>query len=642
MARIGFRLPLALCTLLPLLLHSAFAHPQPPPAYGTGLVVGQVIDAQNGRGVAGAIVTLGPRGAGERVMATSEGYFVFRDLAPGRYTITARRPGYLEGAYGRRRPGGGSQTLVLGDGERLGGITIPVWKHAAISGMVIDEAGEPVVGIQVLAMRRTVAAGRRGFAGGASARTDDRGIYRIASLAPGDYAVAVVSTQVLVPISVAEQYREELQEGNAPTTSRYRALFDAGATPSFPGSPTTAEVGSFLRTLGRGPVPPPVGADDRVFVYPTIYFPAATSSQRASLVTVGPGEERESVDIQVKPVPTARVSGIVTRPDDQSGSVALRLVVSEGDDYATGLDAATTVSAPDGTFTFLGVPAGDYVLHVLAVPRPAPGGNMVMTMTRSGSGIIFGTTSPGQAVPAVPTEPTLWARVPITVGTRDITDLNIALQVGPRVSGRIVFDGTAARPTPQEISRVPIAIEPADGSSSMPRIPPGRADPGGRFTSFGLPAGRYLVRPPSGPPGWTFHSAMFEGRDISDTPLELEGSDAAGVVLTFTDRPSRLSGSVRTAQGGPDPDATVLVFPAERTAWIADGVNPRRLRSQRGSSNGSFTIEALPSGDYFAVAVPEERTSDWAEPDNLEALARRAERVRITDGQTASVNLVVR
>ena len=81
-----------------------------------------------------------------------------------------------------------------------------MWKNAAITGMVVDEAGEPLVGIQVTSVRRTNVGGRRRFTPGVTATTDDRGIYRLARLVPGDYAVAIQSSQVsIMPAGLEQQ-----------------------------------------------------------------------------------------------------------------------------------------------------------------------------------------------------------------------------------------------------------------------------------------------------------------------------------------------------------------------------------------------------------------------------------------------------
>src|SRR5688500_14212385 len=182
---------------------------QPPkPSAATGLIVGIVVDAGTGKPVSGAIVSISspapatppfPRQAPAalpRVLTGTDGRFVYRNLPPGNYSIVASRPGHVEGAYGRRRPGGPSVWLALAEGERTADVVVRVWKHAAISGTVLDEAGEGVVGARVRSWRRAFDRGRYAFMPASTGVTDDRGIYRIGSLVPGDYVVGVSATQV--------------------------------------------------------------------------------------------------------------------------------------------------------------------------------------------------------------------------------------------------------------------------------------------------------------------------------------------------------------------------------------------------------------------------------------------------------------
>src|SRR6186713_2719707 len=89
-------------------LPPGFGGPPPAPmAGGTGLILGQAIDGLDStRGIAGALVTLTLGGSQPvRVLADGQGRFAFRDLPKGRFSITASRPGYVDGAYGRLRPG---------------------------------------------------------------------------------------------------------------------------------------------------------------------------------------------------------------------------------------------------------------------------------------------------------------------------------------------------------------------------------------------------------------------------------------------------------------------------------------------------------------------------------------------------------
>jgi hypothetical protein len=157
-----------------------------------------------------------------RVVSDAAGHFVLHDLPKGSYTITASKPGYVDAAVGRRSPTDtGNQSLVLSDGERRGDVTLPFWRFGAIVGTVVDEVGEPVIGIQVRAFRRAIVSGRMKFSPlGNTYATDDRGIYRLASLPPGDYVVGIVTTQTTVPVSIQSAYAAASTAG---TSQDFRA-----------------------------------------------------------------------------------------------------------------------------------------------------------------------------------------------------------------------------------------------------------------------------------------------------------------------------------------------------------------------------------------------------------------------------------
>ena len=67
--------------------------------------------------------------------------------------------------------------------------------------------------------------------------------------------------------------------------------------------------------------------------------------------------------------------------------------------------------------------------------------------------------------------------------------------------------------------------------------------------------------------GWTLNSVIASGRDIADAPIEIRaGVDVSGVVVTFTDHPSELSGTVLDAAGRATPGCQVPRQPARCAA----------------------------------------------------------------------------
>jgi hypothetical protein len=118
----------------------------------SAFVLGRVIDASGKQPIAGARVSLGGRDGGrgsETVLTNSGGYFLFRDLAAGTYTIAANAAGYLAGGLGQRAPGGRTQPLTVAAGQRSGDLVVTLWKAAGLSGTVTDERADPVPGLAV-------------------------------------------------------------------------------------------------------------------------------------------------------------------------------------------------------------------------------------------------------------------------------------------------------------------------------------------------------------------------------------------------------------------------------------------------------------------------------------------------------------
>jgi protocatechuate 3,4-dioxygenase beta subunit len=274
-----------------------------------GLIVGQVIDAVTGKPLRDAIVSITTDSEGARaespaavpILTSADGYFVFRDLARGAFVIRAAKQGYTDGLAGRRRPGGPAQPVTLAEGQRVGNIAVRMWRPAALTGTVVDEADEPLVNVRVRAFRRTIGAGRPRFVGAATATTDDRGEYRLGGLLPGEYIVLMPAKQVVMSQASAR----DTQAGGARPSREFgversasdKAILTAGSVISLDGSPLA-----------------PLGDTDRILIYPPTFHPSALTIGLTVPLTVAAGEERGGVDLQLHSAPTLRVSGFLVGP----------------------------------------------------------------------------------------------------------------------------------------------------------------------------------------------------------------------------------------------------------------------------------------------------------------------------------------
>lgn len=617
-------------------------------AKGTGVIAGQVTDAGTNLPIAGAIVTVNTRttlapgaargapgpaisiqpGSGQlRLITGADGRFVLRDLPKASYVLGASADGYIGGATGQTRPGGASESVEVGDGERVTDVRIRLWKSAVITGTVVDEAGEPAVLTPVRVFRKVAIAGRVRYNPVGNGSTDDRGAYRIGALSPGDYLVAVPQTQATMPSAVMDSMLQGLA-GGAPITGALMDVMSSGGS-AIRGS--GVRVGDLMLSSESGAAAP--ASDGRIFAYQTVLYPAAISLAQASVITLRSGDERSGIDMQLKLAPTARISGTVSFPGGTIGVLTVRLAPATDDGASDlGFDVATAATRQDGTFTFLGVPPGQFFVRVIKPPRPQLppelANNPMVQMALGGAG----------GLPQA-----LFGEVPITVGGTDINDVAIVLSEGAKLTGRLVFDGAAPPPQAQQLRSMSITLQSTNGSSNAGAgfFGPSQnaVDQDGTFKTPNYPAGKYLVNAGNAGQGWIVRSIIADGRDVMNDPVELRNADVANVVITYTDKIAQVSGTVHAAQGAAiGSGSTVFMFPADYRARIgnADG---RRFRNATVSKTGTYTFGGLAAGDYLLAALDGDEVPENRDTPFFDALARAATHVTIAEGEKKTQDL---
>jgi hypothetical protein len=188
------------------------------------VIRGQVVAADSGTPIRRAQVRVSGVGMRDSRLATTDaqGRFELRELAAGRYTLTASKGGFVTLQYGQRRPAESGTPLEVGDAQILDRLIVALPRGSVIAGRITDEFGEPVVNAAVSAWRYAFVGGaRRLVRAGARDTTDDQGMYRLFGLAPGDYIV-----------SAALRTSEVTDPGDD---------FSGFAPTYFPGTPNAAE-----------------------------------------------------------------------------------------------------------------------------------------------------------------------------------------------------------------------------------------------------------------------------------------------------------------------------------------------------------------------------------------------------------------
>jgi uncharacterized protein (DUF2141 family) len=581
---------------------------------GEGVIAGQAVDALTGKplgavvvSIAGTGMTINPIPNQPRVLTGADGRFVFRDLAPGTYAIAAAKGGYADGAAGRRRANGDAPPVEITAETKSVEVAVRMWKHGAITGTVIDDAGEPVIGIAVRLLARTkpatpprssgaemfVAIARPLAVVGTPVLTDDRGVYRFGGLAAGDYIVVASPPAISATATIL---KDVVRDGKFDHASDLVALF--GLTPtSYNGqmgaTAAPLQVGGTMLSSGRGGYVVPAPAAGRVRIYPP------TQSAPISLAT---GEERAGIDVQVVPAPGARIAGTAIGPEGPVPLVSLRLLPAgwEGAPIDTIAPASMTDGA--GDFVFAAVPPGRYTLR----------GGLPRTQG--------------------------WIDMPLTVGGDDIAGLVVTGKPLLHLTANLQFDG--ATPPEGSSGRGPLAmpallLDPVDTATVPDQLQIQIVDGNRQYELFGYPPGRYRVRVPNVPTGWMLRGAMVNGLDVTDTPFDF--TKDVSLTLAFTDRLTEMTGAVQSGGDG----TTIVAFPTDASKWPADGLTPRRLQSTRANALAQFTLRGLPPGDYYVVAIPEEQADDWRDPATLEALARMATQVTLLEGDRKNVTLQI-
>jgi Carboxypeptidase regulatory-like domain len=621
-----------------------------PPGQRRGLILGRVVDGTTGRPVAGAVVYLGGIPAPESpALSDAQGRFVFLSLPAGDYSVYVTKPGYADGGFGRRWTSAGRpairegaidpsfQRVSLAEGQRRDDVVVDLWRLAAITGRVVDEHGQPVVGARVEAWPRVFVSGRAWFDSvmPSAGRTDDRGVYRIDSVPAAEYVVVLPVLSVTTPTSWQPSER-------APNRSLALArvqLLDASDEPY----ESVATAGR--RTISAGPwqswmIAEPMPAregTDRHTGYGTTFYPGSAALSGAGVIRVAAGDERAGVDFQLMPIALHSVSGVVRDVDGPATNVTLELTPASGDAASEDVPSAVAVTDSRGTFSFLDVPAGTYRLDVLEIPNNGGGGSRVGPNTGvAGTGLVRLANSVWADAH------TRWASQSVVVAGADVEGVNVPLDHGARITGEVRFIGAAPPPAGRQLEEI-LDLDRPDGRPVPVSVEHEVAvSPDGAFRSIELPPGRYFVRADRPPSGWSLQSAMYQGRDLSMIAGVLGAESISGVVVTFTDSPSHLTGTVLTPAGSVDPDASVAVFPVDRATWTDYGAHPRRFVTARVSREGRYDIVGLPAGDYWAVAVDDAATRTWQSPTLFDELARLAERVSLTDGQRRALDLLTR
>ena len=237
----------------------------------------------------------------------AEGRFHVERLPPGDYRVTLERNGFV--ATNRRSRAYSSTFLSLMAGQETSGLLFRMLPAGVIQGKIVDEDGDPVQGVGVVAMSAT---SQNGFAGG---QTNDLGEYRLSGLPGREYLVMA-------------------QSGQLPVT--------ANLTPQEPK------------------------------VYAPTYYPGTADRRQATRIEVHPGDEvSANFNLVFSRAFTVRgtVSGLTLRRPHSASTFPNATVTLLSADSPMGQQFQAPI-LPNGTFEIAGVLPGSYRASISAPSGP--------------------------------------------------------------------------------------------------------------------------------------------------------------------------------------------------------------------------------------------------------------------------------
>jgi protocatechuate 3,4-dioxygenase beta subunit len=499
---------------------------------GAGSLGGTVLDTEKKPVARATVAIAGDMQLSRANITDAAGRFLFTDLPAGRFTVTAEKGGYPSVSYGATRPNRPGAGILLAAGQAVTDIVLTLARGAVITGTVFDEHGQPMPEVPVQAWQvRTSLTGDRSFnfVSPQELTSDDRGMFRIFGLPPGEYTIGTSWFYSGTPIRV-------------PTDGEIREAFLAAARPGLPPP--------------APPPPPPVH-----YSYGPTYAPSTGDPLSSSTLTLGPGEVREGVDLHMQLTQTAHIEGDVTglngAPVPDAGMVLFRRN-KVGPHPTTHWGAGS-----DGHFTTSSLGPGDYGLLALVQPTadtpllwamadvtlsgPEPAMvplHLQPALTLTGRIVFDGGPNPPDPTKArlslqplegtnaivngttVKIEPTgtfamtgvtpgrfllnanmigapTWQVASLTIGGQDGMDLPVEIGAADPPPVVVTFtdrasdlSGVVSAPTGQRSSDFFVVAIPADRVYWTPgsrRIRSTRPGTDGRYVFTGLPAGQYVL-----------------------------------------------------------------------------------------------------------------------------------------------------
>jgi hypothetical protein len=520
--------------------------------------------------------------------------------------------------------------IALADGQRTA-IEIAMFRGSAITGVLRDGSGVPMRGVDVRAIDARTLLATPDSSPAELSTTDDRGVFRIYGLLPGEYFIAAL------PMLGGSG---EIVATSASSIDTALAML-ASRRPSTSGTAAVA--------------PPPAPVPQRAIGFAPVFYPGTPHHTEAARVRVEAGEERAGVDFEVRPLAMASIDGVV-RGDLPNLSAVQVTIIPSGPRVSTVMSSTSLSGRPmdaEGRFRFSNLAPGSYRLVARARRGAVESGlptvvNVTPVARGGGSGGAGG-------APQSSSGDYLYGVADVDLRGDDVAGVTLVLQLGGTISGRMTFVGSGPTPVPADLSkmRTTLSLEGGMGSVSSGGMmmgtgllssPIATVRPDGTFEIRGIGPGRYTLNitfpSVAEAGGWKLRSAVAAARNLLDDVLDLgPGVDLRDVTVKFSDELTQVSGTLQSATGQLTTDYYIVAIGTDRSLWRP---RSRRVLSMRPATDGRFVFSDLPAGEYVMAALTDLDPIDLWDAAFLAQIVSAGVTVTVADGEKKVQDLRIR
>jgi 5-hydroxyisourate hydrolase-like protein (transthyretin family) len=322
------------------------------------------------------------------------------------------------------------------------------------------------------------------------------------------------------------------------------------------------------------------------------YYPSSTTTSGATRVNVPAGAIVRGIDIRIRRVTAYTVRGHAIDASTGKPAVNMEIQLALDGRQLPPWQMTTATTLADGSFEFKDVQPATYSVSA--------------TRSRIADDIV------PQA---------LYSLQPVVVGKENVEDLEIALQRGAEIRGKISMEsGEPVKPA--------VAWRVTLGSGNGNRG--GQVQNDGSFVLSDLAPRKYVVQIFGQPPQTYVKSVRLNQQELTDRSIDLSSGTGGNMEVVLSPHVAEVSGVIRDASGVPVTHVPVTLWKPGQS-----GNQALRAGDAQTDANGAFRIGNLGPGEY--------RIAAWARspavtPELLSEFDGRAAIVKLVEDARVNVD----